>query len=211
MRELNKTAQKNDDTAANWHQVYTSLFLILVVFFVALLAHSTPVEEKLSELRHATFGIGNTDEIPFLNAVRFPEYQTLREKTMGYGIIGLDKTEKGLRIRIDTARLFPKCSSELLPEGRSFLDALAKEVSRERRRMVIESEVECRFSEDMYASSSWRLAVDRAYAVWRHLRETCGLESHVARAVAVGRSCLRQSEILSKDNRESNFIFHIIR
>jgi len=180
--------QSSDDVPA-WVPLYTCLVILLVAFFIMMVAYSTFDSERtrvaIGSLR-GTFGVLGGgfslirgDETPFSPKKRKSEEkssESLLEKLNAF--VRFCKAKRGIRVhynssglRIDTAErlLFDTGSTKLNKESEPLLKLLANILSQTGSRVVVEGHCD---KEDLRLSryrSGWELSLERALAVTRYL------------------------------------------
>lgn len=208
-----KGSKDRIDVQATWQHVYSALMMILLVFFVALFANSTMGKDRTRDLRIAVFG-GNIDrEKSAANAISPEEWKNLQEAISSrppQGIAHIDRTEKGVRIRVATAALFQEGKTNPLPQALPFLINVGEQASKGNWRVVIETALECGSYTGTRSVSGWELAAMRSALVRRYLIERGGMGPELVKAYGTGRSCQHQHKETAAE-REGETTIYLIR
>ncbi|RMG47399.1 MAG: flagellar motor protein MotB [Acidobacteria bacterium] len=191
--------------APEWVVTFGDMMSLLLCFFVLLLSFSTMETERFKViagyLREA-FGVQTMrhyTEIPSgdtVIAVEFnpPTYtaeaifeevvQKLR--TFGYeGLVEAERTDEGVRVRVDGELLFPPASTAIDEESMEFLSAVAATIKESGAKVIVEGHTDNLPIRSERFPSNWELSAGRAAAVVRFF-ESQGVPPARMQAVGYG-------------------------
>lgn len=191
--------------APEWVVTFGDMMSLLLCFFVLLLSFSTMETERFKVIAgyiREAFGVQTLrhyTEIPSGDTVISVEFSppTYTEeaifeevvqklRTFGYeGLVEAERTDEGVRVRVDGELLFPPASTDMDGESLAFLTAVAGTIKDSGARAIVEGHTDDRPIQSERFPSNWELSAGRAAAVVRFF-ESQGVPAERMQAVGYG-------------------------
>ncbi|MCX5857834.1 MAG: OmpA family protein [Deltaproteobacteria bacterium] len=167
-----------------WQTIYCSLMLLLVVFFVMLIAYSVLDRNRLQKLKHVT---GNapppTLQNPDMNRAMQSLQALTANSTLG-GSFTVIKTADGFKAVIPNPVLFASGDASLAPSIYPVLDGIITIAKQNHLDVQVEGHTDNLPIETAKFPSNWELSTMRAVNILRYLQKEGGIAAD--KLVAVG-------------------------
>ena len=167
-----------------WQTVYCSLILLLVVFFVMLIAYSAVNRDRFKQLKgDAVAGKDPTVQLPVAN----PGMQSLQQLVARLGMettFSVVKTADGFKAVVPNPVLFRSGEASLDGAAYSILDGIIKIAELNDLAIQVEGHTDSVAIETAQFSSNWELSTMRAVNILRYLEKNGGISHN--RLTAVG-------------------------
>jgi chemotaxis protein MotB len=182
MDRRNKTSPVEE--ASQWPTIYCSLILLLVVFFVMLVAYSSIDRDRMARLKMIR---SIAPAAPLQPHSLRQAMQSLEQMTDDFGmknVFSVQKTDDGFKAVIPDPVLFASGEATLDTAVYPLLESIIKIARHNDLAIQVEGHTDNVPIETERFPSNWELSTLRAVNILRHLQERGGIPS--SRLLAVG-------------------------
>ena len=173
-----------NEVLPQWQTIYCSLMLLLVVFFVMLIAYSAIDNERFLQIKNIT---PKASDISRPSPDIHQAMRSLKQLTVNIGMkddLAIVKTEDGFKAVIPNPVLFSSGDASLNASVFSVLDSIITIAKRNQLAIQVEGHTDSLPIETAQFPSNWELSTMRAVNILRYLQKNGGI--HPERLVAVG-------------------------
>ena len=173
-----------DEGTPQWQTIYCSLMLLLVVFFVMLIAYSSIDTDLLKVLKNIQ---KNENVMPTPSSDMNQAMNSLQQLTISSGLkndFSILKTEDGFKAIIPTPVLFASGDAMLNETVYAILDGITHIARKNDLAVQVEGHTDNMPIETEAFPSNWELSTMRAVNILRYMEKNGGLPAK--RLVAIG-------------------------
>jgi chemotaxis protein MotB len=175
-----------DEEIPQWQTIYCSLMLLLVVFFIMLIAYSSIDTDRMKVLKSIQTHVQVTPA-PANSQDMNQAMNSLQQLTMNSGLsndFSIVKTEDGFKAIIPNPVLFASGDATLNEEVYAILDGISRIAKQNDLAVQVEGHTDnMPIGTDKFPSN-WELSTMRAVNILRYMEKNSGLPSK--RLVAIG-------------------------
>ncbi|MCX5854660.1 MAG: OmpA family protein [Deltaproteobacteria bacterium] len=181
---IRRTQTSTDDPTPQWQTIYCSLMLLLVVFFVMLIAYSAIDTDRFLQkktIEKAAQDVSMT--APDMNQAM----QSLQQLAVTAGMSGnisVARTEDGIKAVVPNPVLFGSGDASLNESVHSILDGVIKIAQQHDLAIQVEGHTDNRPIKTAKYPSNWELSTIRAVNILRYFQDNGGMPPK--RLAAVG-------------------------
>jgi chemotaxis protein MotB len=187
-----------DHSAIDWQPVYCSLIMIMIVFFILLIANSKQDQKEMmtarKSLQEKSYQNGvkrsrsgeSIKNIQGGSSVLTGTSEALYQVIVSRGLTesaGLSTNHRGLRLRMAAPLLFSTGMASLRPEAYQLLSEVARLVNQHQLGVVIEGHTDDNKMQTSLYPSNWELSMARAAQVRQYLMQSGGVQGQHVDAV----------------------------
>ncbi|MCL5807276.1 MAG: OmpA family protein [Deltaproteobacteria bacterium] len=181
---IRQTKQNVIEPLPQWQTIYCSLMLLLVVFFVMLIAYSTIDKDKFMQIKELTHIVQNISQpVPDMNHAM----QSLKQLAVNLEMnndFAIIKTNDGFKAVFPNPVLFGSGDASLNETVYSVLDGIIRIAKHNNLSIQVEGHTDNLPIETAKFPSNWELSTMRAVNILRYLQNNGGIPA--SRLVAVG-------------------------
>ena len=181
---IRRTRPPTVEVIPQWQTIYCSLMLLLVVFFVMLIAYSAIDKEQFLQIKNVTTAASDISRpSPDIHQAM----QSLKQLAVNIGMkddLSIVKTEHGFKAVIPNPVIFDPGDASLNASVYSVLDSIITIAKRNQLAIQVEGHTDNLPIETAKFPSNWELSTMRAVNILRYLQKNGGIPPE--RLVAVG-------------------------
>jgi chemotaxis protein MotB len=172
---IRRTPTQTDETIPQWQTIYCSLMLLLVVFFVMLIAYSSIDQDRFMQKKYVQKAIHNVStQVPDMNqAMR--SLQQLAAGTEMKSDFTIMKTETGFKAVVPNPVLFDSGDASLNKSLYPVLDGIIAIAKKNDLHVQIEGHTDNIPVETAKYPSNWELSTLRAVNILRYFQNSGGI------------------------------------